>query len=450
MTVETTESEQLQVLGDKDEDGVASGVESLIFDDGQGNTTFVTLNTSNSLMDTISMLSGTYLHFDWNENVTEVYVTAVSPGGTTQVAVNIDLSDIDTDNRSRRDADVLRSSSNAPSEMSKTSRVQSKIQWKSSLTKRQAGGIAKVRVTVTRCNQPEPNAQVFAIARLNYKNIQGRPQWTGESKYMAVRSSFSGVYYVKIPIKQSSMLGKKAAKVCRKIVQVLGHGCTVVSAINPALEQRICIRIALAVDVATTVAPGDSLVVLAACKAGFRAFRYYCKNFGSSPVPGGSSPADLICESIPIADGIIDHFQTTSIYLQPYAIFPAGNRVNAVGKRLQIQPGTSGVLPYSFTIEDANNLPVLKLLTVTPTDPAPFQDYIVNARYTCATSSVTVTMRIVGTDGYTSSTFCYGNTPSSCALYVPGAAALIVDRVTVTITETTKQYSFTREVVVVF
>ena len=114
---------QLQVLGEKDEDGVASGVESLTFDDGQGNTTFVTLNANNSLMNTVTTLSGTYLQFDWNDNLTEVQVTALSPGGSIQVTVNVDLTDIDTNNRSKRDTNGQRSSSNYPSNKSKPSQT---------------------------------------------------------------------------------------------------------------------------------------------------------------------------------------------------------------------------------------------------------------------------------------------------------------------------------------
>ena len=445
MTVKTADGEQLQVLGDKDEDGIASGVESLIFDEGEGNTTFVTLNTNNSLIDTITTLSGTYLHFDWNDNLTEVYVIAVSPGGSDQVTVNIDLSDTDTNNHSKRDTSIQKSSSDYPSETSKT--LQTKIQ---SLAKRQSGGFAKVPVTVTRCDKPEPNAQVFAKALLNYKDTPSRRQWRGEAKYTVVRTSSSGVYYINIPTQPSSTQGEKITKLCEKIVKVLGKGCKFVSLINRAIQRKICFRIARVVELITITVPGDFFLAYAACESGFYAFRQYCKTFHSSPGPFLPNLADLICKSISKVDHVIDHFQTTTIYLQPYAIFPAGNTVAAVGKSLKIRPGTSGLLQYSFTIEDTNNLPVLTLLTVTPNDPAPVEDYIVKVSYICATPSATVRMHIIGTDTYETSTTCYGNSPSSCALHVPGAAALVVDRVTVTITEPSRGYSFARLVVIVF
>ena len=141
---------------------------------------------------------------------------------------------------------------------------------------------------------------------------------------MAVRTTSPGVYYVKIPTQPSSMLGEAIEEVCKIIVGIIGHGCTAVSAINPALELSICVRIAAAVDLITLPVPGHSVPVFVACEAGFRAFRLYCDTLGASPAVGAPSPADGICESISIVDDAIDLFRAKTIHLQPYAIFPAG------------------------------------------------------------------------------------------------------------------------------
>ena len=321
---------------------------------------------------------------------------------------------------------------------------------KTSLTKRQSGSIAKIPVTVTYCNEPEPNAQVFANALLDYRNTPSGPRWTGVTNYMAVRTSNPGVYHIQIPTQPASMLGEKISKVCNKIVEIVGHGCTALGRIKKAQERRICIGIAAAIEVITVAAPGDFFAVLVACRKTFRAYRLYCDTLGKS-VPGGPSIAELICDySVSTTDDVIDFFQTETIHLQPYAIFPAGNRVNAVGLTLDIQPGASGLLPHHFTIQDDDTVPAFTVLRVTPSDPAPGEDYVVYVTYTCATPSVVVTMHIIGTDSYEDSTICYGNSVSSCTLYVPGAAALVLDRVTITITERTQGYSFTRQVVVIF
>ena len=316
ITLETVEGEQLQVLGDKDEDGVATGVESLVYDDRIGNTTFITLNPNNSLPDTVTTLSGAYLHFDWGENLTEVIVTAVSPNGSLQVTVNIDLSDInttDTTNRSKRDTNTEQSDvdlsdidfSDSDANVQKRSSSHPKKVLKTSLTKRQSGSTAKVPVTVTHCNEPEPNAKVFANALLDYRNTPSGPRWTGVVNYMAVHTSAPGVYHIQIPTQQSSTLGETISKVCGKIVSIVGHGCTIASGINPALELRICIGIALAGEVATFAIPGDYAAIFVVCEATFRAFRFYCDTLGASAGPGAPSIADAICSSITVTDDAI-------------------------------------------------------------------------------------------------------------------------------------------------
>ena len=386
-------------------------------------------------------------------------VTAVSPNGSLQVTVNIDLSDTDTTNRFKRDTNTEQTSPNyvelsdmdsadSDADVQKWSPNYSQTVPKTSLTKRQSGSIAKVPVTVTYCNEPEPNAQVFANALLDYRNTPNGPWWTGVTNYMAVHTSNPGVYHIQIPTQPASMLGKEISEVCNKIIGIIGQGCTSLSLINPVWEIRVCAAIATAVEVITVPVPGDSAAIFVACEVTFRAFQLYCDTLGASPGPGAPSTADAICSSITVTDDAIDFFKTKTIHLQPYAIFPAGNRVNAVGQSFDIQPGASGLLPYSFTIEDENTVPTLTLLVVTPSDPVPGEDYVVDVTYTCITPSVVVTMHIIGTDLYEDFTICHGN--SSCTLYVPGATALVLDLITITITEPTQGYSFTRQVVIIF
>lgn len=56
LIVGTIDGEQLHILGEKNDNGIASEVDSLILDDGKGNTTFVTLNANNSLLDKVTTL----------------------------------------------------------------------------------------------------------------------------------------------------------------------------------------------------------------------------------------------------------------------------------------------------------------------------------------------------------------------------------------------------------
>lgn len=126
----------------------------------------------------------------------------------------------------------------------------------------------------------------------------------------------------------------------------------------------------------------------------------------------------------------MDFIQETTIFLQPFSIFPARNKVDAISQAIQIQPEATGLLPYSFTIEDDMSMPEITLLTVNPVDPAPDESYVVDVTNTCSSPSDSVTVPIIGIDNYTDSTTCSGDV-SFCDLHVPEAEALVLDHVTV-------------------
>jgi hypothetical protein len=75
------------------------------------------------------------------------------------------------------------------------------------------------------------------------------------------------------------------------------------------------------------------------------------------------------------------------------------------------------------------------LVTTVPAHPAPFQDYTVTIQIACAPPGAVVTISISGTDGYSDSTSCVVDSSgrATCQLAVPGAAAGVVDTVTVQI-----------------
>lgn len=389
----------------------------------------MTLNANNSLLDKVTTLSGVEIKFKWNDDYSGVHVTAVSPNGAFQVTVNVNLSDI-------IDTATVGMQPNL------------KKHFHDKKDKRQVENtnIAEVPVHVYHCNKPEPNAHVYAKALLNYD--EEGPRWTGENTYRAIKTENPGVYHIQIYTGTSSRIGQAIENVCKQVVTVLGYGCTALSAINPAAEVRICLAISSAAEVITAFIPGDFVLVLGACEAGFRAARLYCDTLGKSE-PGAPSVADVLCDSISYADEVIDFLKGGSIFLQPSAIFPAGNEVKANGLTLNIEPGLSGVLPNSFTITDGTSVPMITLLTVTPEDPKPNESYVVHVAYICSGPSVNVRMHIIGTDDYQDATLCSGNV-NSCTLHVPGAEELVYDTVTVTINDPSQDYSFTRQVIVVF
>lgn len=141
----------------------------------------------------------------------------------------------------------------------------------------------------------------------------------------------------------------------------------------------------------------------------------------------------MICDAVSgIIDPVIDNFNEQNIFFKPYAIFPDGNTVSAEGQILDLPPGSS-VVSTTFNIVNDNSRVSIVSTTVVPTDPNPFESYAVTVFYECYSINTVVIMTIVGTDGYVDSTSC-GNGPT-CVLFVPGAEALVVDTVTISITD---------------
>ena len=122
-----------------------------------------------------------------------MYVTAISPGGSVQVTVNVNLTNItvNTDFVIKRHI------------------KEDFFQDRSTKTKRQSdtSGTANVTVYVYHCDEPEPNAQVYALARLNYD--QDESQWAGEKLYRAVNTENEGVYHIQLSTGTPSAIAQK-------------------------------------------------------------------------------------------------------------------------------------------------------------------------------------------------------------------------------------------------
>ena len=443
LTIETIDGEQIQVFGDKDEDGNALSIDSLTLDDTSGNTTSVAFNSNTTLIDRVATSSGDYLNFEWSEDLDSVRVTGVSGDGTSQITIHINL------NSSVPSTDIRRSAQSIYSEVEEIQHNVKKRQSTSS-------GIANVQVDVKRCMQPVPDAEVFARAYFDYEETETGFESDGETTYQAFRTQFPGIFDIRIPVEPNSTTAMKVGEICKKAADVVGKACTVLGIIDKYIpievDKVICITLR-AHPVGRKLAP--------VCDKGFRALRVYCNTLGASiikvdPIVGAAvgvpNYASILCNETSLRSGHVDQFidsvKTTNVLLQPYAVFLDGHTVFAENQIVELRPGISGLLAQ-VTIEDDRTLPMVTSLTVTPPDPAPKQDYTVVVTFICASSATHIRMSIIGTDDYRDAISCSG-IQSSCDLFVPGAVELVVDTVTVIITELTQGFTFTRTVIVVF
>ena len=446
----TPDGDQIFVVGDKDSDGIPTKVERFETVDSDGNTTFVKLDNSTSVISSAIDSSGMKMDFYWDvdANYTRVTVSIYIPETSQEFIVNLDLtanitdssldlgfddSDQSTQKRSihdnpGNDGIRKRSEGSAPNDNAYVDDTKRTI-FRSKRNV-QVKNTARVSVSVESCDQPENDAIVYA----NSLHDGAANVYTGQL------SSSPGLYYIDIPTAPASTVGNDIGSVCSAIESALSSTCDwysdIKSYLNTALsfigikhsaDKVFCYTLATALKV---IPQARLIPIHKFCRKILKGADSICKKVSTSVA--GERVSDLICEAITeYTDDVIDFFRDTEIFLEPFAIFPDGAKHSATGRTLSLTTGTS-IVATVFMISDGMSL-AIESLNIVPYDPLPFQAYVAIVNYQCYTTGAAVTMNIIGTDGYSKTVYCTGG--PSCVLNVPGANALVVDRVTVTIVD---------------
>ena len=474
VTLTTPEGESLTVLGNKNEDGIATAVNALVYIDEFGNRSTTTINPNNGLTDTVTSSDGTRVSFLWSDDLSTIQVTVVSSDGQIQATVNVNLLDTNTSNNvpnvPQGSIKGLRTSRTKRSTYTNSEQQllanlnggfvphrQIKINTDSDLhaqiNKRATGAFVTTQVNALRCNEAEPDVEVFTLLRQNYVQTPTSETWSSETTVRAFATDIPGQFEVRIPTpcEPQSDFEESVEDLCMDITDTLQLGCIELSRVPFGADNAVCREIDEAVDEFTDSLPGDVFVsnVFGICSFGFRVLRTHCRFWGNT---GGVDAASAICTQIERATNpFLNIVQPTDVFLQPFAIFSDGTRINATSEVITLNPGASGPLAQSFTISSDNTAPEILILTVSPPDPAPFENYFATVQLMCTTPTTFILMEIVGTDGFEDSTTCSGAV-SLCVLNVPGAVALVRDVVTVTVTDFSQGSGFqtTRDVAIVF
>ena len=179
------------------------------------------------------------------------------------------------------------------------------------------------------------------------------------------------------------------------------------------------------------------------CQNIFKPLKWYCNDANENIE---TSPVEQLCDSLPLVDNGVDFFNAKNILFEPFVVFPQGNRVQGESRVLSISPGANQISNIFHIVNDRAQIQIMRF-SVTPSDPAPKQDYTVVVSFSCySNTSLVVLMSIVGTDGYSNDVTCY--TGPECFLVVPGAAALVRDDIDVDIQN--ENDSISRKIVVIF
>lgn len=474
VTITTPEGDTLTALGAKTEDGVATSVDTLVFNDQSGNQSITTINSNNNLPERVTSSDGTSVMFVWNDELDSVQVTGVSSNGDTQATINVDLLELNsTESNSTESGNLLAIAASQKTFRTESRRIRSlearktaelvyhqsmhiETSFVKARNKKAAGSLVTTQINVESCNIPEPDAQVFAIVRQNFVQTSTSTTFSSEETLTAFATGTPGQFKIRIPspCEPGTSINNQVEELCMEISDTLDITCREFRRLPNRLSSgfRICREIETAVDEITEQLPGVSVNVFRTCLQAFFTFNSYCSSpfFRSRNL--GDTTSNTICSQVEAAtDPFEDLVGTTDIFLQPYAIFPSGNRVDATGIVITLNPGDSGPLSQNFVIPNDNTVPEIILLTVNPPDPAPGEDYVATATLRCTTDMSFISMTIVGSDGFQDSNSCSGAV-TVCVLNVPGAAELVRDVVTVTVTDSSQGPGFqtSRVVSIVF
>ncbi|XP_060568586.1 uncharacterized protein LOC132727176 [Ruditapes philippinarum] len=141
------------------------------------------------------------------------------------------------------------------------------------------------------------------------------------------------------------------------------------------------------------------------------------------------------------------------IYLiQPFVIFPDDKLISGQVQHVSFgNKSQSNLQNKELVITDNNSEFKIVKISVIPTDPVPHDIYQVRLDYACATSETAIKMTVYGSDFYSNSVTCRGVTHCNCCiLHAAGAPNAVVDRVTINVTDHSRNYELVREMVVVF
>ncbi|XP_066299036.1 uncharacterized protein [Branchiostoma lanceolatum] len=444
----TGDGKVIQVQGDKTEDGDATSVESLTKTTSCGDQTIVGFSPDSALVDTVVTSSGVSMTFTWIDD--KVFVTASAKNASFELNVLVDLepSDLSTGTPETvtetpdYDYGVTNSGGDsAQTEVSTTQEPQTALPTSESEPV-MAGQSLRLPVHVTLCNLSAEHVTVRAFGYKGVTEATDTSSLDPDVEYRVVPTGKAGKFVIVVPTSPANTSAEVTRTVCGSVTQVLGGVCSALLNINAVTDGTICNEVADAANLLTTQTGGESALVMAACSGGFACVEAFCDAVGFNATEEEAMVSSDLCERV---TETVDSFSPEPVLVVPKAVFSSGEEVSAPG--MIVTPGNANQTLPAFSIS-FGGAHVISSVVITPRDPLPGQDYVVRAQFGCTDPTTVVTMTIVGTDGYDDEVQCTGAI-AGCTLRVPGADALVRDRITVSIRSATMPV-LSREYIVIF
>jgi hypothetical protein len=388
----TSNGTKIQFFGEKDSLGVAQNVYAIAID-AQGETTQFDLDTQ-GLPELIHTPNGAKFFFEWDVDNQTAVLTAIAPDGQNQVSTLVEfavpipvvianakarqekaaLNALGVQNLEPRGGRATWMTTKFPNAGTVEPLVKFRVVQKGTDT-------AEVITDVTSCDLPKENLQVLTSVFDDSNN-----ELIGTFPCKPVGA---GTFVTSIP--QGTIALANTPDNCETIAGVLGTVCTIQSLFGPQATTSICVALSIALD-AVTIPSGEAALLSSACLSMAPLIELYCATVGASPVPGAPSVLDMICDAV---------FQNTpdaaQVRIQTCVIALPSN----VCADDQVVFATGG-FPVLNTVDLGAN-PAIRSLVLDPSSPDALEDYVATADFSCLPMDSTVTLSIVGTDGFTDS-----------------------------------------------
>ncbi|MDX2430945.1 MAG: hypothetical protein QNK35_08430 [Bacteroides sp.] len=258
-------------------------------------------------------------------------------------------------------------------------------------------------------------------------------------KELSAQSVSMGHYSIIVPSGSAPSIDPQAA--VEKLTAILTPICDAAGLYGAVLSPAACAYIAAKLaltGIGVTVAPGVGI----ACTGITSALAIYCKTLGASGPPGLPSIMDKLNEL-----KLLDYFKLTG-NMRMYVEFPG--LLNNTTKAFTISEGVSATLNVELS---ENGEPSIRSLSLNPSSPVADQDYTVSVSVFCVPVGSTVSISMVGTDGYAQyEDYTISDPMESAGIFkmtVLGAETGVRDEITVEI-RTSSGQTITRSASLIF
>lgn len=417
------------LFGRKTAGGSVKNIKSFRSVDMDGLSSNIFMSKSRKISRVV-MASGTTMSFDWKSKCS-VHVTVIFNRSQGQLDKEIQLCKLKKTIKQNHDFSTVKE--NALSSFGGEHR-QTSSRTRSKFSGQDYRSYIRIPVEIQSCNEPDSSAEVSATVVGEHKDHDII------NNYLGSLLSYPGKYTIRLPCQSVNGQRDMETNVCTSFTQSADHLCRYAMSNYYKFQNYICKKVKAAMKVLSGVSRNNVLDVMNTCESSFRTVLSFCKEFYT--YIKNNCNGDNVKFS--------DSFVQGNVSVKITATFPGNFTVYSVPFPIQIKENESFTTPVQ-RINDIRPKPRFIGFNVNPQDPRPFQRYNVTINYTCASSTTKVDMRIMGSDNYHNNITCHGvRDCNCCVLHVAGGAALVMDKVIVTLNDPLTQTITTREIAVLF